>query len=211
MAQAVDKRPSQLRKLGLKSAQLIAGLAADDGRTNERLAKLARDATVGIVFVDVADFMAITARKGDEAATELLVVLEDVIEGKIRPMKGECVKRLGDWFLLAFPSASQAVRGAVAVQEGIGQQRVSDSKFDLRARISVHAGEPLINQADLVGFDVNLAARLLEHCRPDDVVVSGSARELAERRLRRITFNDERLVKIKGLSSRVPIHSIATT
>lgn len=210
LADAVEKRPSQLRKFGLKSAQLIAGLAADDRRMNERLAKLARDATVGIVFVDVVDFMTITAEKGDETATRLLAELEDVIERKIRGVKGECVKRLGDGFLLAFPSASQAVRGAAAVEGGVRRRGDMDSEFDLQVRIAVHAGEPLIDQADLVGFDVNLAARLLEHCRPGEVVVSESAKELSERRLRRLTFDNERVVKIKGLSAKVPIYSVAT-
>jgi class 3 adenylate cyclase len=37
----------------------------------------------------------------------------------------------------------------------------------------------LIDQEDLIGFDVNLAARLLDYCRPDDVVVSEPAREFA--------------------------------
>lgn len=209
IANAVNKRPSRLARLGLKSAQLIAGLAGDDGGTNERLAKLARDATVGIVFVDVAAFMAITAKRGDEAAIELLSTLEGIIERRIRAVKGEYVKRLGDGFLLAFPSASQAVRGAASIRDGVHRQRVSDSTFDLNIRIAVHSGEPLIDQADLIGFDVNLAARLLDHCDPDDVVVSASARELAVRRLRRLSFENERMVKIRGLSSRVSIYSLA--
>lgn len=208
VADAVEKRPSRLRKLGLKSAQLVAGLAPDDGGTNERLAKLARDATVGIVFVDVADFMAITAERGDAIATELLLTLEDTIDRRIRPVRGQCVKRLGDGFLLAFPSASQAVRGAASIRDGVRRQRVSDPTFDLSVRIAVHSGEPLIEQADLIGFDVNLTARLLDHCDPDEVVVSAPARELAERRLRKITFDHERLVKIQGVSSRVSIYSI---
>lgn len=210
IADAVDKRRSRLGRLGLKSAQLLAGLAADDGGTSERLATLARDATVGIVFVDVADFMAMTAEQGDAVATELLSTLEDIIERWIRAVKGEKVKRLGDGFLLAFPSASQAVRGAASIRDGVRRRRSSDSMFDLNVRIAVHSGEPLIDQADLIGFDVNLAARLLDHCDPDEVVVSASARKLAERRLRKITFGNERLVKIRGLRPRISIYSIAS-
>jgi len=49
---------------------------------------------------------------------------------------------------------------------------------------------------------VNLAARLLDYCRADGVIVSEPAREFATRRLRKIGFHNERLVKVKGLSSK---------
>lgn len=208
IADAVEKRPSRLGKLGLKSAQLIAGLAADDGRANDRLARLARNGTVGIAFVDVADFMALTAERGDEAASELLSMLQGIIDPRIRVVKGECVKRLGDGYLFAFPSASQAVRGAASIREGVRRRRVSDEKFDLSVRIAVHSGEPLREQADLIGFDVNLAARLLDHCDSDEIVVSEVAEQPAERRLRKISFENERLVKVQGLSAKIPIHSV---
>src|SRR5688572_18000965 len=51
IAQAVRKRPSRLGKLGLKSAHLLGGLALQDGRSNKRLARIARGSSVGIVFV----------------------------------------------------------------------------------------------------------------------------------------------------------------
>ncbi|MGH9196753.1 MAG: adenylate/guanylate cyclase domain-containing protein [Acidimicrobiia bacterium] len=171
------------------------------------MANLARNGVVGIAFVDVADFMAITAERGDAVASELLSDLQRIIDREIRVVKGECVKRLGDGYLLAFPSASQAVRGAASIREGVRRHRLSDSRFDLKLRIAVHSGEPLLEQADLIGLDVNLAARLLDHCDPDEIVVSETAREAAERRLRKVTFDNKRLVRIEGLSGKIPIYS----
>lgn len=208
IAEAVRKKPSRLSNVGLKSAHLLADLAIEDRGSNNRLEKLAHGGTVGIVFVDVSGFTSFTATHGDEAAIELLTKLSTLVERCVRTGKGEVVKRLGDGFLLAFPSASQAVRGAVSLQEAVAKARTSDRTFDVWLRVAVHAGEPLIDQDDLLGHDVNLTARLLDVCSPGTVVVSEAAKDMAERRLRRVTFGAPSDVKIRGLAGRVTIYRI---
>ncbi|MDQ3962359.1 MAG: adenylate/guanylate cyclase domain-containing protein [Actinomycetota bacterium] len=205
---AVRKRPSKLGALGLRSAHLLATLAAEDARSSGRLASIAEKGTVGIVFVDVADFTVLTAELGDEVAIELLTGLNELILGAIKPSRGELVKSLGDGFLLAFPSASQAVRGGIAIRRVVEKARARPNRWSLSVRIAVHAGEPLIEQDDLLGHDVNLTARLLDHCKPDEVIVSEAAKELAEKRLRSVDFGRRRLVKIRGLSSKTVVYSV---
>ena len=208
IADAVRKRPSKLGKFGLKSATLLADLAAQDDRANKRLAKFASGKALGIVFVDVAGFTTYTERAGDDAAREMLAKLSALVEQKVRASKGEVVKELGDGFLLVFPSASQAVRGALSLRDAIKRTRKSDPAFEVALRCSVHAGEPLVEQDDLFGYDVNLTARLLEHCKPDQVVISETAKELAEKRLRKISFGKRKAVKIRGLSTKVLIYAV---
>ena len=208
LADAVRKRPSKLGKFGLKSATLLGDLAARDDRENKRLAKFASGKALGIVFVDVAGFTTYTERAGDDAAREMLAKLSDVVKQKARACKGEVVKELGDGFLLVFPSASQAVRGALSLRDAVKHKRKSDKAFQVALRCAVHAGEPLVEQDDLFGYDVNLTARLLDHCKPDQVVVSETAKELAEKRLRKIAFGKRKTVKIRGLSSKVPIYMV---
>ena len=203
---AVAKRPSRLGKFGLKSAHLLANLALEDEQSNSKLAGIAQGSTVGIVFVDVAGFTKFTAQNGDEAAIDLLSKIGDAVERKTKACSGEVVKRLGDGFLLAFPSASQAIRGAVSLRDA-ARRLTPVGGFQPRLRIAVHAGEPLIEGDDLLGHDVNLTARLLDHCDPDEVIVSTPAKELAERRLKKISFGRERKVKIRGLAGSKTIFS----
>ena len=206
LLEAVRKRPSRLGKIGYKSAQLLANLAADDVRSNRKLATIARGSTVGIVFADMAGFTTFTARHGDEVAIELLQRLYEVVEVAARRARGECVKHLGDGFLLAFPSASQAVRGAVMLRDSVRKLRARDPSFDVRLRIAVHAGEPLVEGDDLLGHDVNLTARLLDHCHPDEIVVSEAAKELGERRLKTVGFGPRKVVKVRGLATKIPVY-----
>lgn len=207
LAETMSKNPSRLARLGFSTAHLLASLAADDAGSNERLAEISRGSTVGIVFVDIADFMTFTARRGDVAAVELLSSFDELIGRSIVPLRGECVKSLGDGFLLAFPSASQAVGGAVAITAAV--ERLNQGRSEaMMVRIAVHAGEPLVEGDDLLGHDVNLTARLLDHCAPGDIIVSEAARDLAARRLKKISFTKTRKIKIKGLTSRVVVATV---
>ena len=201
--EAVKKRPSKLGTFGLRTSHLLAQLAAEDRRSSSRLQKIAEGGIVGIVFVDVANFTSFTADNGDKAALRMLSSLNELIHAAIKPAKGECVKKLGDGFLLAFPSASQAVRGALAIRAATKRK-----KTQVTLRIAVHAGEPLVEQDDLLGHDVNLTARLLDHCDPGAIVVSGAAKELAEKRLKKVRFRDHRVIKIRGLSTPVTVFSV---
>ncbi|HYO61275.1 MAG TPA: adenylate/guanylate cyclase domain-containing protein, partial [Actinomycetota bacterium] len=207
IADALRKRPSRIKRLGLKCAQLLAGLAAEDDESTRRLANIAKGSTVGIVFADVAGFTSMTEKLGDVGAIRILNRLEALVDRELVRTKGEMVKQLGDGFLLAFPSASQAVRGALALRDAVGRERSDDASFDVRLRIAVHAGEPLVTGDDLLGHDVNLAARLLDHCKPDRVVVSDAAKERAERRLKSVAFTSRRAVKIRGLTGRTTIYT----
>lgn len=206
LARAVGRKPSKLGKWSLKSAHLLANLATEDKHTNEIFARVAKGSTVGIVFVDVAGFTTFTAENGDEAALEMLACLEELIDRMLNVTKGEVVKRLGDGYLLVFPSASQAVRGALMLRDDVKKQRTKNP--GLRVRVAVHAGEPLIEGNDLLGHDVNLAARLLDHCQPGHVIVSDAAKDRAERRLQKIDFGKRRQIKIRGLTTRVGAHSL---
>ncbi|MDQ4144488.1 MAG: adenylate/guanylate cyclase domain-containing protein [Actinomycetota bacterium] len=207
LADAVRKRPSKLGKIGLKSAHMLANLAMEDSSSNSKLAGLADGSTVGIVFVDIAGFLAYTASHGDDAARHLLGKLDKMVDTAIKPVRGETVKTLGDGYLLAFPSASQAVRGGVTLNESVGKVHRRGA-FPVNVRIAVHAGEPLVEEDDLLGHDVNLTARLLDHCEPGEVVVSEAAKDLAARRLKKVAFGNERDVKVRGLAGRVRIFSV---
>lgn len=201
--EAFKKRPSKLGAIGLRTSHLLAQLAAEDRRSSSRLEKIAEGGIVGIVFVDVANFTSFTADNGDKAAIRMLSDLSRLIHTAISPAKGECVKHLGDGFLLAFPSASQAVRGATGIRSAMKKK-----EFGITLRIAVHAGEPLVEQDDLLGHDVNLTARLLDHCDPGEVIVSGAAKELAERRLKKVKFRAGRVIKIRGLSTPVKVFAV---
>ena len=204
LAEAVEQKPSFLGRLAYGTAQLIGTLATDDEVSNRRIAEIAGGDHVGLVFIDVVGFTAYTAANGDEAAVELVKRLETLVGSICNLHDGEVVKHLGDGFLLAFGSAADAVRAGLALRDAARKKRSADPTFQ-PVRISVHAGRPSVVQEDLIGHDVNLTARMLDHCDPGDVLATAEAKQLAEKEDDALGFGDPRTVEARGVP--VPIET----
>ena len=202
LADAVKKRPSFLGRLAYGTAQLVSTLASEDEASGRRLNELAKGSHVGIVFIDVVGFTAFTSANGDEAAVGLVRKLEALVATTCRKFQGEVVKHLGDGFLLAFGSASRAVRAALALRDAAREERKRDEAFQA-VRIVVHAGRPSVVRDDLIGHDVNLTARLLEFCPPGEVLVTEEAKDVAAKRTRTVAFSDRRRVSPRGVPDKV--------
>jgi class 3 adenylate cyclase len=84
---------------------------------------------------------------------------------------GRVVKSLGDGALLVFDRPAQAVACAMAIR-----RRAADAGVQLRA--AVHTGECELVGEDIAGIAAHVASRLLAHATGDDIVVSGTVRDL---------------------------------
>lgn len=202
LANAVKKHPSFLGRLAYGTAQLVSTLASEDEASGRRLNEIAKGSHVGIVFIDVVGFTAFTSANGDEAAVALVRELEGLVATVCRRFQGEVVKHLGDGFLIAFGSASRAVRGALALRDAARDEREKEQSFQA-VRIVVHAGRPSVVGDDLIGHDVNLTARLLAYCPPGEVLVTEEARDLAAKRSKSLEFSKRRRVSPRGVPDKV--------
>jgi adenylate cyclase len=207
LAEAARERPGRLTGLGWRGAAILARLDRRPGR----LDRFATDRPMGLAFVDVVGFTTFTARRGDDAAIELVALTQTLVEEAVALGRGEMVKSFGDGFLLAFPSPSQAVRAAILLARRAGSLREVDPLSGVDLRIAVHAGRPAVVNDDLLGYDVNLTAHLLEHCEPGEVVVSAAAKEVAAQRLSTVVFEAPRAVPVRGAPTDVEIFSARRT
>ena len=116
-----------------------------------------------IVSADVAGYSRLMGR--DEAGTlqRLKAHRSELIDALIDKHGGRIVKTTGDGLLLEFPSVVAAVECCIAVQEGIAERNADIADDDaIRFRIGVHLGEVIIDDDDIYGDGVNIAARLQE-------------------------------------------------
>ncbi len=99
----------------------------------------------------------------DEAGTlgALKAHREQLIAPKVAERKGRIVKLMGDGLLVEFPSAVEAVQCAVEIQHTIADRNatVSDEKR-ITYRIVINIGEIVVEDDDIYGDGVNVAARL---------------------------------------------------
>lgn len=120
--------------------------------------------------------------EADEAGTRarLRLLHSDVIAPCITADGGRIFKTTGDGILAEFPSSVDAVQNALDIQEALAE-RNSDLPEDRRLefRIGINVGEVIIEEDDIHGDGVNVAARLEGLCAPGDVYVSGQVLTLA--------------------------------
>ncbi len=125
-----------------------------------------------IMFTDMVGYSALA--QADEAAA--LAVLERH-NRLLRPIflafRGREVKTVGDAFLVEFPSALDAVRCAVKIQEALHEYNSgSPSEWKIRVRVGVHVGDVVETRDDVLGDAVNLASRIEALAEPGGVSLS---------------------------------------
>ena len=161
-------RPSVAHEIGLGALQVWQGLseAAGRGRGTEEVA---------LLFTDLVGFSSWALEVGDEAAVELLREVGDAIDTAIADHAGAVVKHLGDGTMAVFGGASDAVGAALDARDRMDGIDVAGHTPRLRA--GVHTGKPRKLGSDYLGVDVNIAARVVDAAKPQQVLVSQAACE----------------------------------
>ena len=117
---------------------------------------LAKEDVHTILFTDIEGSTMLTQRLGDAKAQEVLRTHNTIVRDALKAHGGSEVKHTGDGIMASFPSASQALQCAIAVQQRVATQ--VDMPF--RVRVGLNAGEPIAEEADLFGTAVIVAARI---------------------------------------------------
>ena len=128
-----------------------------------------------ILAADVVGYSKLMGRDEEGTLATLTAHLAEHIEPCIAEHRGRVVKTTGDGLLAEFASVVDAVRCAVAFQEGMAK-RNSDTPVDhpIEFRIGVNLGDVIVQDDDVYGDGVNVAARLENLCEPGSVYVSGT-------------------------------------
>ena len=98
--------------------------------------------------------------------------------------RGRIVKTTGDGMLTEFASVVDAVRCAVEVQREMAERNADvppDRRIELR--MGINLGDIIIEDGDIFGDGVNIAARLEALAEPGGICLSAAAHEQVRDRL----------------------------
>lgn len=163
-----------------------------------------RTAQGAIAFTDLSGFTEFTAIKGDEAAVELLAAHERTVRDALKG-RGRIVKNLGDGFLLYFSDACDAIDTALKLQEKFEEQSW-EQDLPLWVRIGIHFGRPIRKGRDLIGHDVNVAARIVDLAQPGEVLVSEACTSAMKHPLAGVYFEEVGPVVMKGIPESITLY-----
>ena len=128
----------------------------------------------------------------------------ELIDPKIADHHGRIVKTTGDGLLVEFASVVDAVESALAIQ-GEMAEREADIPEDrrIRYRVGINLGDIVIDDDDIFGDGVNVAARLQETAEQGGIAISGTVYEHVLGKLD-IAFSDAGQYQVKNITR--PIH-----
>lgn len=130
-----------------------------------------------IMFTDIVDSTAMTARLGDLRSVEMVRAHDALVRRALKDKGGREVKHTGDGIMASFDEVVAAVDCTRAIQQAFDAFNLA-SKEKLRVRIGLDAGEPITDSNDLFGSTVQMASRLCQVAEPDTIVVSDTVRHL---------------------------------
>ena len=132
--------------------------------------------TVTFLFTDIEGSTRLLERLRQEYA-DLLADQRRLLRAAFEEWNGFEVDTQGDSFFVAFPRAIDALQCTVAAQRAIAAHHWPQG-VQLRVRMALHTGEPIVQRTGYVGMDVHRAARIGAAAHGGQILVSGSTREL---------------------------------
>jgi adenylate cyclase len=161
-------RDGVAKELGMAALQVWQSLSEGVGRGRG-------DHELALLFTDLVGFSSWALSAGDAATLELLREVGLCVEKVITARQGRIVKRLGDGVMATFLDARAAVEAALECHERVGQIQVDGYHPQMRA--GIHWGRPRKLGDDYLGVDVNIAARVADAAKADQVLVSDALLE----------------------------------
>jgi class 3 adenylate cyclase len=155
--------------------------------------------TVTILFSDIEGFSSMTERLGDRNAQDIVRVHNAIVRGNVTACGGFEVKSQGDGFMIAFDSASKALRCAQGIQHELAAYSRSHPDEPVRVRMGLHTGEAIKDNDDFLGRTVIVASRIADEACGGEILVSSLLRELVTG-TGEFRFGEPRSVELKGLS-----------
>jgi adenylate cyclase len=150
-----------------------------------------------IVFTDIVGFTEFTATRGDADALQLLATQDRLLSSAMSD-GARVVKELGDGLLLLFPEPVTALHTAFALRRGFGDESAA-SGLAVGIRVGMHHGTALQRGEDIIGHDVNVAARIVDIAAPGEVLVSDAVRVGVDPDAARVRFSELGPVVMKGV------------
>jgi TolB-like protein/class 3 adenylate cyclase/Flp pilus assembly protein TadD len=160
-----------------------------------------------ILAVDVVGYSRLMG--ADEVGTlaALRAVRRELSDPKIKEQQGRIVKTMGDGLLIEFTSVIGAVRCAVEAQRAMTERNAGvpvDKRIEFR--IGIHQGDIIVEDDDIFGDGVNLAARLEGLAEPGGICVSRVVRDEVRDKLD-LAFDDLGEQSLKNIAR--PVHAFA--
>src|SRR5690348_1396289 len=161
-----------------------------------------------ILAADVAGYSRLIGSDEEGTLNRLRSIREEIIDPKVTEHRGRIVKTTGDGLLVEFTSVVDALRCATEVQNVMAERNVGIAAEErIEFRLGVHQGDIVVEDDDIFGDGVNVAARLEGLAQPGGICVSARVQEDVAGRLDLI-FDDIGEQNLKNIARPVRVYRV---
>ena len=128
-----------------------------------------------VLVADIVEYSRLMNKDEEGTLRHVNDIFASLIEPKAVQYRGRVIKRSGDGVLLEFASAVDAVNFSIKVQIAM-EERNQDvpGERQIKYRIGINIGDIMIEQEDIYGDGVNIAARLEGLADPGGICIAGN-------------------------------------
>ena len=159
-----------------------------------------------LLFTDIASSTALFERYGDVVGRRVVALHDRIVAHAVRACGGKLVKHTGDGVLAAFGSCGRSVKAAIRIQRAVRRFGEEFPLLAFRVKIGVNIGRVVRGATDLYGASVNLAARLRDAARGDEILTTGVVRERCAGKGYAFVRRGKR--RFRGITRRIPTFEV---
>jgi TolB-like protein/class 3 adenylate cyclase/Flp pilus assembly protein TadD len=161
-----------------------------------------------ILAADVAGYSRLIGADEGGTLQALRTIRAELIDPTIAAHNGRLVKTTGDGLLVEFGSVVDALRCATAVQAGMADRdATTPAEEHIKFRIGINVGDIVVEDGDIFGDGVNVAARLETLAEPGGICVSARVREDAAGKLD-LAFRDMGEQALKNIARPIRAYAV---
>src|SRR5438105_3333743 len=161
-----------------------------------------------ILSADIAGYSRLMEQDETGTLAALMERRNAIIEPSFAAHRGRIVKVMGDGFLVEFASAVQAVACAVDIQKQMaGANHGCPPERHITMRLGINLGDVIVENDDLYGDGVNVAARLQAMAEPGQIWIAGNVHDEVERKLE-LGFDDLGEREMKNIARPLRVYRV---
>ena len=160
-----------------------------------------------VLIADVVGYSRLMSLDEEGTHLRLLNFVKASIEPAIAAHFGRLIRTAGDGFLCEFDSAVDAVNCALDIEDRLTEPDIAADRR-LRFRIGINAGDVIVEDREIYGNIVNVAARLEELAQPGEICISRSVREQL-RGHPGLSFVDRGVHRVKNVVYPIRVYRVA--
>jgi TolB-like protein/class 3 adenylate cyclase len=162
-----------------------------------------------VVIADVVGYSKLIREDETGTLARFQTLQTRIFQPRIREFDGRLVKTMGDSYLLEFPSAVAAVECCMAIQRDLqAHEATTPEDRRIRFRVGINVGDIVVDNDDIHGDGVNVAARLESMAEPGGILISNTVYDQVRDKLA-IGFEAKGEAKVKNIARPIPVFAVS--